>query len=312
MCVYCYVGPAMRKILFRLIREYNETHGTQLEHKDFVIRRRHSLKLLAKQLQRANGTAKFSDPSDDRVVYSSTLVDVAANMEILRETAAACILILESTHWQIRLLSKSNLLYKLIADRMIPEKYHHRLILGFSTGTLDNRVAKAIESGTPLVSKRLEALHWLQDRGLRTFGMICPSLPQTDYRQFSREMCEAIRVEKCEHVWAEVINVRGKSFTHTLAALHTAGLHAEALALSAVAGPGAAQRWEEYAQNTFLAHAENVPTDKLRFIQYINPKSADWWAQMRPKGAVLLGSTAKKRGLVTTETRTTPIVLPLT
>lgn len=189
LCFYCYVGPAMLKILFRLIRKYNEEHGTQLEHQDFVIRRRHSLKLLAKQLQRADGKPKFCDPADDRVVYSSTLVDVAANMDLLRETAEACNLILDNTPWQIRLLSKSNLLYKLIADRMIPEKYHHRLIFGFSTGTLDNRVAKAIEFGTPLMSKRLEALHWLQDRGLRTFGMICPSLPQTDYGKFSREIC---------------------------------------------------------------------------------------------------------------------------
>lgn len=73
---------------------------------------------------------------------------------------------------------------------MIPERHHQRLIFGFSTGTLDDRVAKAFEAGTALVSKRLESLHWLQDRGLRTFGMICPSLP---YDRFSREICDAIR-----------------------------------------------------------------------------------------------------------------------
>src|SRR5206468_4826428 len=41
--------------------------------------------------------------------------------------------------------------------------------------------------------------------------MICPSLPQTNYHAFAREMSDTIRAEKCEHVWAEIINVRGDS-----------------------------------------------------------------------------------------------------
>ena len=67
----------------------------------------------------------------------------------------SCNLILDHTHWQIRLLSKSNLLHRLIADKMIPERHHQRIIFGFSSGTLDDPVAKAIETGTPLVSQRL-------------------------------------------------------------------------------------------------------------------------------------------------------------
>jgi DNA repair photolyase len=309
-CAYCYVGPAMRKLLHGHIDGYNEEHGTALRHEDFVIRRRHSPDLLRSQLFGKDGTARFADPDDDRVVYSSTLVDVAGNMELLRETADACRVILESTSWQIRLLSKSNLLYKLIADRMIPEKYHHRIIFGFSTGTLDDPVARAIEQGTALVSKRLYALHWLQDRGLRTFGMICPSLPQEDYDQFSQEMCAAIRAEKCEHVWAEVINVRGESFPRTLAALHVSGLNDEALRLSSVSGPKGKQQWEEYARQTFLAHSAHIPPDKLRFLQYVDKRSSGWWDEQRAKGAVLLGSTAKALGLTAKLPRTTPIVQP--
>lgn len=51
------------------------------------------------------------------------------------------------------------------ADKMSPERHHQHISFGFSTGTVDDRVAQAIETGTPLVSKRLESLHWLQDRG---------------------------------------------------------------------------------------------------------------------------------------------------
>lgn len=44
--------------------------------------------------------------------------------------------------------------------------------------------------------------------GLRIFSMICPSLPQEDYRRFSEEACQSIRVDRCEHVWAEPIRPR--------------------------------------------------------------------------------------------------------
>ena len=243
------------------------------------------------------GRRRYTDVDDNRVVFLSTTVDVAANMELLRETAEACKLILQHTSWHIRLLSKSSLLHLLVAKEMIPSAYHHRLIFGFSTGTLDDTVAKAFESGTAPVSKRLESLHWLQDKEFRTFGMICPSLPQDDYEGFSKDICAAIRVEKCEHVWAEPINVRGESLSKTLAALRLAGLDAEAGRLAAVSGAGKGKAWEDYSRQTFLAHSRNIEPGKLRFLQYIDAGSADWWAERRGLGAVLLGKTAKARGL---------------
>lgn len=190
-------------------------------------------------------------PCGHPVIFNSTTVDVVANMELLRETAEACNLILDHTHFQIRLLSKSYRLPKLIADNLISERHHRRIIFGFSTGTLDDKVAKAIETGTPLVSHRLKSLHWLQDRGLRTFGMIFPSLPQTDHASFSREICDAIRATDCEHVWAEVINLRGKSLQRTLDGLSRHRLLTEAEMMKAVSGPGSTARWDEYARATF-------------------------------------------------------------
>src|SRR5436190_17847327 len=63
-------------------------------------------------------------------------------MDLVRETIEACKLILELTHWQIRLLSKSNLLP--IIARELPRD---RIIYGVSTGTLDDKL-----TGTPGVS----------------------------------------------------------------------------------------------------------------------------------------------------------------
>lgn len=302
-CGFCYVGSQMIKVdkphLEAFNAERRRNSERELTFEEVVIRRPDAVGLLRNQLFRSNGSPKFTDPNDNRVVYGSTLVDVAATMELLRETADLCNLILDNTAWQVRLLSKSSLLHRLFKDNLIPERHRQRMILGFSTGTLDDKVAAAIEVGTAKVSKRIESLHWLQDNGYRTFAMLCPSLPQLDgdYDRFSREICEAIRVDRCEHVWAEVINLRGKSLVRTLAGLHQAGLEREAEALSAVMGPGNKDKSEEYARNTFLAHTRHVPAEKLRFLQYIDDATAGWWAGQRRHGAVLLGKTAEKRNL---------------
>ena len=296
-CAYCYVGSMLRYLAPPVLKAHEAKTGQSLKFEEAVIRRKNAVELLTDQLLTKSGTPRFLDQNDKRVVFSSSTVDVSANLLLLQETAALCNLILEHTHWHIRLLSKSHLLHKLVADGMIPEKYHHRLIFGFSTGTVDDRVARAIEKGTALVSKRIESLHWLQDNGYRTYGMICPSLPQDDYQRFSDEVCEAIRVDRCEHVWGESINVRGDSLSRTLAALKAAGLEAEAERLAAVSGPGHGKAWEEYARQTFLAHTRNIPPQKLRFLQYIDAKTAGWWAGKRGDGAVLLGKTAKDMGL---------------
>jgi DNA repair photolyase len=241
---------------------------------------------------------QFSSVSDARHLRLATSATPTS-------TAAACILIFEHTNWDIRLLSKSHRLADLVLKMMIPEKYHHRLILGFSTGTLDDKLAAAIEGGTSLVSKRIAALHALQDLGIRTFGMICPSLPygtQEDYDEFSRNMCEVLRIERCEHVWAEVINLRGDSLTATVAALRDGGFETEAQRLEAVSGPGPKNTWETYARMTFDAHAKHIPANKFRFLQYVTAKSASCWKGERQNGAVLLGSYAEANSLITIDT----------
>lgn len=296
-CAFCYVESMQRYLAPPILAAYRQEHGAPLRFVDAVIRRGKAVDLLRAQLLDRHGRRRYSDDHDHRVVFSSTTVDVAANMELLRETAEICNLILEYTGWQIRLLSKSHLLSKLVADDMIPKCHHKRLIFGFSTGTIDERVAKAIEKGTALACKRIESLRWLQDNGFRTFGMICPSLPQEDYDRFSGDVCAAIRVEKCEHVWAEPLNVRGESLARTLSALQTAGLDAEAGRLAAVSGAGHGKAWETYSRKTFLAHARNIPAEKLRFLQYIDAESAGWWAERRKNGAILLGTTARNLGL---------------
>ena len=295
-CTYCYVESTALKLDSSILGPYNRDHGTSLGFQDVVVRRANALEVLRSQLLNEDGTSRYSDPSDNRVVYTSSLVDPAANLHLLRETAAACNLILEHTHWQIRILSKSVLMARLIEEEFIPSEYHDRLILGFSIGTLDDDVAGAIEVGASPPSMRLAALHRLQERSIRTFGMICPSIPQDDYDKFSKEICEAIRVDRCEHVWAEVLNIRGESGPKTLAALEGAGLTAEVARFNSVFfGKHAASNWEQYARQTFEAHTRHIPAGKLRFLQYLKEDAVDWWKARRADGAVLIGKVAKLR-----------------
>jgi DNA repair photolyase len=285
-CAFCYVPDMMRKL--RVIPAMQHIKGN---HEDIVIRRDGAIGALRGQLTDRHGQPKYADPTDQRVIYSSPSVDVAGNMDLVRETIEACKTILELTHWHIRLLSKSNLLPAVAKG--IPEKYRHRMIYGVSTGTLDDNLARAFEAGTPLVSKRIKALHELQDMGMRTFGMICPSLPQTDYTQFAADMAGAIRADKCEHVWAEAMNVRGESYKRTWLSLFNAGFKIEAQDLETAFSSNAA--WENYARKTFEAHAllygaSRFTRGKLRFLQYVKPSTMAWWKEREKDGAILLGA----------------------
>lgn len=300
-CQFCYVAAQNLKLLQPL-----GFVASEADHFNVVVRRHAALDILREQLTvRKNGIgrAKYDNENDQRVVYASPHVDVAANMELLRETADACAIILSMTHWHIRLLTKSNLLDRLptlLFKLGVPhEEIRRRMIFGVSTGTLDDDQAAAFECGTAKVSKRLESLHRLQDEGFRTFGMICPSLPQRDYDKWAWDMALAIRANlgRCEHVWAEVMNARGDSLLRTCKALHSAGYEWQSAELHRVSTDKAA--WEEYSRQTFLAHigsdcygVNQGGPGTLRFLQYITPQSKAWWKEMQPHGAVLLGAAA--------------------
>lgn len=302
-CLYCYVPSAMEKLIGGKARAKNPAlMGIRGEHADIVVRRQNAVEIVRRQLSNKDGTPKFKGQDlrrsaetplqGEAVIYASPLVDVAANLELVEETIEICKVILELTHWTIRLLSKSHLLPQIASrlDNWLPERsspiwqpggmkpVRHRLIFGVSTGTMDDQLARVIEQGTPNVSMRLKSLRWLQDNGFRTFGMICPILPQTSPRNlavFAQNMADALPAYKAEHVWAEAINVRGESLVRTLHGLTGAGFSAEAAALEKVMGDKLA--WENYARETYEALAKVISADRLRWLQYTSKDTDAWW-----------------------------------
>jgi DNA repair photolyase len=282
-CSFCYVESIFARDA--KIQGALAAAGTTFDQT--IIRRNNPVQQLPDQLLK-NGKPRYTNPSDTRVIYASPLVDVAANVEMARETIAICRVILQNTHWQIRLLSKSNLL-TIVATALT--EFKERIIFGFSTGTPNDQLASAFEKGTAKVSRRIAALRMLQNEGYRTFGMICPSLPQNsdaDYDAMSSTIVEMIGLEHCQHVWAEVMNVRGQALTNTCNALNAAGFHEQAQRLHHVSRNQAA--WEQYARATYRAHVRVIPPEKLRFLQYVSRETKSWWADQ--PGAVLLGKAA--------------------
>lgn len=283
-CAYCYViGMILNLAAIQAVKSAAALLPRKLE--EVVVRKRKALKVLRRQL--TIDKPGHVNLQKKAVIYTSPLVDAAANSVLIKETAEACKIIFELTNWDIRVLSKSNRLPDLA--KLIPDKYRDRMIYGVSTGTLDDDLCKSFEKGTALVSKRIESLHWLQDNGYRTFGMLCPILPQTDYDEYARQAVEAIRADRCEHVWAEVINVRDDSFPATCKALRDDGFNDEAARLEKVFGPRSGKAREQYARDTFEALAPLIPPEKFRFLQYANPAHAAWWVEREPRGAILLG-----------------------
>ncbi|MCX6923328.1 MAG: hypothetical protein NT154_08995 [Verrucomicrobia bacterium] len=268
---------------------------------------------------------------DGKVIFASPFVDIAATPLLAHETIEMCEVILRLTNFNIRLLSKSRLLVNVAKElhQRLPDPLtgaKARVIFGLSTGTLDDNVALAIETNTALPSLRLKALHWLQDNGFRTYGMLCPILPQTDeaaYVEFSQRAMTSIRATQCEEIWAEPVNFRAgrknnadeelqqNSFQATLTALTTAGLNQQAELFDGVANDSAA--WESYCRNLFEALVNAAPEQniqrlivgekakaqrptKLWWLHYARTYESirDYWDGQQVNGALLLGGVVTR------------------
>lgn len=243
----------------------------------------------------------------NEVVFASAFVDVAATKELALETVCICELLLKLTDFHIRLLSKSPLLYEIVARELAkrhPET-KSRVIFGLSVGTIDDAIARVIEPDAPSPTRRLNALRALQDAGFRTFGMVCPILPQANPKDYAKQVMKKIRSTQCEHIWAEPVNARTKrqtgsrkedSFRDTLRALRRAVKeghpdHRVADRFERVISDKTA--WGQYCREIFEAFVEVAPAGKLRWMQYpTTDKDIKWWLGKRRLGALVLGPQA--------------------
>ena len=82
------------------------------------------------------------------------------------ETVELCDLVLRRSDFQIRLLSKSPMLYKILARKLARgnPQAKPRVIFGLSAGTFDDDIARAIEPKSRSHNRRPQALQGLEQK----------------------------------------------------------------------------------------------------------------------------------------------------
>lgn len=180
-------------------------------------------------------------------------------------TTAAAKLILNQSNLQVRILSKRS---KIVDVATELSEFKGRVTYNLSTGTCLDEISKSVEANASPIKERVAVLHWLQDNGYRTFGMICPVLPSEKGR--IKELLDQIRPEFCEAIWVEAINDKGASLANTLFALNKSGLEWHAYALKEIMGNK--DLWRKYTQDLYLGFRRELRKThmlhKLRFLQY--------------------------------------------
>lgn len=171
--------------------------------------------------------------------------------------------------WTVRILTKNTAVAR---DFDLIEKHRDRVLVGLSlTGTPEkDGVLAVVEPNASPVSERMRVLQEAHERGLRTFGMLCPLLPGVaDSPEQVEELVAFLEGCRVEEVFAEAVNQRGPGLKCTEEALREAGFVAEADALATVRR---AENWSAYVANLIrslqVSLRQRSMTDKLRFLLY--------------------------------------------
>jgi DNA repair photolyase len=171
--------------------------------------------------------------------------------------------------WIVRILTKSTTVAQ---DFDLIERHRERVLVGLSlTGTHDKDAVLAVtEPNASPVSQRMQVLREAHDRGLRTYGMLCPLLPGVaDSPEQVEELVAFLRDCGAEEVFAEAVNPRGPGLKNTQEALQQAGFDQEAEAVAAIRR---AATWSTYAATLIRNLQEELRRhemiEKLRFLLY--------------------------------------------
>lgn len=229
--------------------------------------------------------------NDNSEVFFCTTCDPCSTLEHTETSIEAIRAIFLGSKLQVRILSKSSLI-KHVAEELVD--YKDRIVFSLSTGTSLPEISASIEHFASPIEERVETLHWFQDNGFRTYGMICPVLPSEV--ENTSQLLRQVRPQFCEHVWVEALNVRRKSFVNTHNTLMASGLNEHAAELQRVMGAGNKKHWVEYSKKLFLSFQQQLKDmgqlQKLRFLQYVTKYDRAFFESQ--EGAVCLLKSVKK------------------
>lgn len=204
------------------------------------------------------------------VVQLCTTVDAWCPAAQEHDLGRRCLeALLSEPGWIVRILTKSTAVAR---DFDLIEKHRDRVLVGLSlTGTPEkDDVLAVVEPNASPVSERMRTLREAHERGLRTFGMLCPLLPGVaDAPEQVEELVAFLEGCGVEEVFAEAVNQRGPGLKCTEEVLRDSGFAAEAAALARIRR---VENWSAYITdligNLQASLRLHRMIDKLRFLLY--------------------------------------------
>jgi DNA repair photolyase len=236
--------------------------------------------------------------SGQSLVYSMLTDGFSPSLVRSGETETTLQTVLARTGFRIRVLTKNAIVGSDYWIRFF-NAYRDRFVIGLSIGTMDDTWANRVELFTPPPSRRIIALHHLQDAGTPTYGMLCPVLPDMLEGNRLESLVDEIRPDRVEHVWAEPFNDRAnwKQVRSGYAPM-SAGYKW----LKAVYEGGQKHLWSEYATELYVRLRDKARREgwlnKLRYLLYeggINKSHAEHFRGLR--GVLLQGRTADGKSM---------------
>jgi DNA repair photolyase len=254
-CTYCSTGAMLRcHPSFKAAKENPFKHGYAIIDPDIPEKVAHDAAHM-----RNRGLAQLC-----------TTVDAWAPESKKYDLGRRCLeALLTQPGWAVRILTKNAAVAK---DFDFIREYRDRVLVGLSlTATPDREnVMLTVEPNASPISERVAVLKQAHEMGLRTYGMLCPLLPNiADAPQHIDQLVRFCKIIGVEEVFAEAVNPRGAGLRLTEDALRAAGLAAEADAVHQVRRT---ENWSAYVAKLIksiqVAMRRHGMISRLRFLLY--------------------------------------------
>ena len=267
-CTYCSTGCTLRhRVVFQNVNENPFDRGYAIVDDEAPTR--------------VATDAKKIDPKKRKLAQLCTLTDAWAPETLASKLGRKCLeAILNESDWHVRILTKNAAVEN---EFDLLEKHRERVTVGLSlTGTPDKeKVVSSIEPHASLISDRMRVLKKAHKMGLRTYGMLCPLMPEiADSPAQIERLVEFVLACGAEEIFSEPVNPRGRGLIYTQSVLLQNGFEREAIAVGRIRKK---KEWGQYAidllRNIQTAVKNCGCPDKLRFLFYpskLTKEQIDW------------------------------------
>ena len=204
------------------------------------------------------------------MVQLCTTVDAWAQEAQEHDLGRRCLeAVLSQPAWSVRILTKNAAVRR---DFDFIEKHRDRVLVGLSiTATLKNAgIIEVIEPNASSIPERMATMVEAAGRGLRTYGMLCPLLPDVaDSPEHIDELVKSAVDCRAEEIFVEPVNPRGNGLKNCQEALELWGYEKEARAIESIR---CRRNWSQYVINLIANVQQSVrrhfDVSRLRFLLY--------------------------------------------